>query len=398
MAADPRQKLNIADTNCALLGSELERKVKEAAAQGEPAWKGKGEAPGLDVWRVEKFQIVPWPQQQYGEFYDGDSYIVLHTTKSASGGDALRWDIYFWLGSYTTQDEAGTAAYKTVELDDVFHGAAVQHREVQGQESTAFLKLFGGKITILNGGIESGFKHVEAGSAGRHKNMPRMYHVAGPTMRTVRVTQLPSLDRKWLAEEDSFIVDDGDRTVYFFQGKACSPGEASNAALHANGMADAKDNGSKCVRVTSDDAPDAFWTALGGKGPVADKVDPSLGLGPQTDVKAIEKVDSMLLQIVGDDPTAECTTSVVAAGDDALKGAKLAEDSCYALIVPKTAKATCWIGGKAPAEKRRAAMGVVHKWLLSDATLGGCGAGFALGKVVQGREASDFTSLVPCAA
>lgn len=54
-----------------------------------------------------------WTQ---GMFYSGDSYIVLNTYKK-KGGDALQWDVHFWLGKYTTQDEAGTAAYKTVELD-----------------------------------------------------------------------------------------------------------------------------------------------------------------------------------------------------------------------------------------------------------------------------------------
>ena len=56
-----------------------------------------------------------------GSFYNGDSYIVLHTYKKKDS-DKLHWDVHFWLGQNTTQDEAGTAAYKTVELDDLLGG------------------------------------------------------------------------------------------------------------------------------------------------------------------------------------------------------------------------------------------------------------------------------------
>jgi hypothetical protein len=71
-------------------------------------------------------------KDEYGNFCTGDSYILLRTYKkkkpeAAQGeADALAWDIHFWLGDTTTQDEAGTAAYKTVELDDILGGAAVQ--------------------------------------------------------------------------------------------------------------------------------------------------------------------------------------------------------------------------------------------------------------------------------
>ena len=41
-----------------------------------------------------------------------------------------------------SQDEAGVAAYKTVELDESLGGAPVQHREVQNHESKLFISHF----------------------------------------------------------------------------------------------------------------------------------------------------------------------------------------------------------------------------------------------------------------
>ena len=57
---------------------------------------------------------------QKGEFYMGDSYIILNTYKNEDE-DELKYDLHFWIGKYSTQDEYGTAAYKTVELDTFHH-------------------------------------------------------------------------------------------------------------------------------------------------------------------------------------------------------------------------------------------------------------------------------------
>ena len=111
---------------------------------------------GLTVWRIEKFLVKAWDRSKYGKFFDGDSYIILNTynkaTHSGKGKGAVAWDIHFWIGSESTQDEYGTAAYKTVELDDFLEGKATQYRETEGNESRAFKKLFK-SITIMPGGI-----------------------------------------------------------------------------------------------------------------------------------------------------------------------------------------------------------------------------------------------------
>lgn len=46
------------------------------------------------------------------------------------------------LGNECSQDESGAAAIFTVQLDDYLNGRAVQHREVQGFESSTFQGYF----------------------------------------------------------------------------------------------------------------------------------------------------------------------------------------------------------------------------------------------------------------
>ena len=90
-------------------------------------------------------QVTHWDKEQYGEFFNGDSYIVLNTHKNKDS-DELLHDVHFWIGKYSTQDAYGTAAYKTVELDTFLDDKPVQHREVQGHESSKFKSYFSSKL------------------------------------------------------------------------------------------------------------------------------------------------------------------------------------------------------------------------------------------------------------
>lgn len=57
-------------------------------------------------------------------------------------GSNLSYDIHYWLGKDSSQDEQGAAAIYTTQMDDFLKGRAVQHREVQGNESEAFRGYF----------------------------------------------------------------------------------------------------------------------------------------------------------------------------------------------------------------------------------------------------------------
>ena len=73
------KKYDWKDSNLALFGSDTEKRVKKESAESEPAWKGAGAEVGLQIWRIVKFKVQKWPKEDYGQFFNGDSYIILNT-------------------------------------------------------------------------------------------------------------------------------------------------------------------------------------------------------------------------------------------------------------------------------------------------------------------------------
>ena len=119
--------LPIEETNLGGIGSEEDTALRQTVAKMDFKWEGAGSSPGVEIWRVENkryedgnpsFGIHLWPTKRHGKFHGGDSYIVLMTTKE-DDCERLQWDIFFWIGGESSQDEYGVAAYKANELDDL---------------------------------------------------------------------------------------------------------------------------------------------------------------------------------------------------------------------------------------------------------------------------------------
>jgi gelsolin len=321
----------------------LDKKVRVAAAQTEAAWQNAGREVGMQIWRIEKFQVKSWPKEQYGSFYSGDSYIVLNTYIKP-GGNALQWDVHFWLGKFTSQDEAGTAAYKTVELDDLLGGAPIQHREVQEYESDLFLGYFKNQIKIMDGGVDSGFKHVEP-----EKYVPRLMHVKGK--RKIRVSQVP-MEKASLNSGDVFILDCG-LQVYQWNGGKAGPAEKSKGAQVCRAIGDERKGKAVITVFEEGDRDDAaFWQHLGGKGPIKSAEEGG------NDLEA-EKGDEKRLFQLSD---ASGSMQFKEVGRGATVKRRLL-DSNDVFILDTGAEVFAWIGKGASADEKKKALGFAQTYL-----------------------------------
>ncbi|XP_045164503.1 gelsolin-like protein 2 [Mercenaria mercenaria] len=213
------KKYDWKDSNLALFGSDTEKNVKKESAATEPAWKKAGQAEGVQIWRIVNFKVTEWPKEDYGKFYNGDSYIILNTYKEP-GEEELQYDVHFWIGAQSTQDEYGTAAYKTVELDTLLDDKPVQHREVQGFESDMFKSYFK-TITIMKGGADSGFRKVKP-----EEYTPRLLHFSG-TRKHVEVREV-ARNKDLLKSDDVFILDLG-LQIYQWNGSGSNKDERMKA-------------------------------------------------------------------------------------------------------------------------------------------------------------------------
>nr|DAD42434.1 TPA_asm: hypothetical protein HUJ06_000664 [Nelumbo nucifera] len=331
----------------------------------DPAFHGVGHKVGTEIWRIENFQPVPLPKTEYGKFYMGDSYIILQTT-AGKGGSHL-YDIHFWIGKDTSQDEAGTAAIKTVELDTALGGRAIQHRELQGYESDKFLSYFKPCIIPLEGGVASGFKKPE-----EETFETRLYVCRGK--RVVKLKQVP-FARSSLNHDDVFILDTENK-IYQFNGANSNIQERAKALEVIQYFKDTYHEG-KCDVAIIDDgklvaesASGEFWVIFGGFAPIGRKA-------ATEDDAILETTPGKLYSI---------TNGQVTPVDGALSKSMLENNQCY--LLDCGAEVFVWVGRATQMEERKAANQAAEEFISSQNRP----KSTHITRVVQGYETHFFKS------
>jgi len=335
------------DSNVALFGSDTDKQVKKESAETEQAWAGSGESVGVKIWRINKFQVEEWPKESYGEFYTGDSYIIMNTFKEGDS-DELNHDIHFWIGKHSTQDEYGTAAYKTVELDTFHDDKPIQHREVQGYESELFKSYFD-NITFLKGGADSGFRRVLPKTY-----TPRLIKVSRQAKkgrgRTVKITCCEvDFSRANITDEDVFVIDLGNNIIRY-DGENSSHDERFSSMQYVNDIMGSR--GGRCKMEIIDDTADL------------DEIAGKIGLvdnGKSDDeINQVYEVERKLYKVCDADGSLDMEE--VSSGSSVSLD-QLTPDAVY--LVNTGNHCFAWIGDEASIEERRNALAYANNYVNS---------------------------------
>ncbi|OWK63235.1 Villin-1 [Lonchura striata] len=202
--------------------------------------------PGIQIWRIENMEMVPVPTKSYGNFYEGDCYVLLSTRKSGSN---FSYDIHYWLGKESSQDEQGAAAIYTTQMDDHLGSVAVQHREAQGHESDTFRAYFKQGLIYKKGGVASGMKHVETNTY----NVQRLLHVKGK--KNVVAGEV-EMSWKSFNRGDVFLLDLG-QLIIQWNGPESNRNERLRAMTLAKDIRDRERGGRAKVGVVDGEDEDA---------------------------------------------------------------------------------------------------------------------------------------------
>jgi len=207
-----------------------------------------------------------------------------------------------------------------------------------------FLSYFHNQIHLLDGGVDSGFKHVKP-----EEYKPRLLHLKGK--KKVRVSQV-ELSRESLNSGDVFILDNGLK-VYQWNGKESGPMEKNKGATLCRAIDDERKGLPQVIVLEEKDNNGDFWALLGGNGAIKTAAE---GGGDEEENKA--HPDKKLFRL--SDSTGSLTFTEVASGKTVTK-AKL--DSSDVFVLDTGAEVFAWIGAKSSAGEKKAALQYAQNYL-----------------------------------
>ena len=230
---------------------EIEQNLRKESAQKEEAWKNCGKTEGLEIWRIENLKVVPWQKEEYGTFFSGDSYIILHTKND---GDHFDYTTHVWLGNDTSKDEAGIASFKILELDDFLNKQTTMICEKEGNESDTFLSYFK-TFTIMKGGIDSEYKYASLKGA----YVPKLFkvHGRGNCVHSHEV----DFTMKSMNPNDVFVLDAGLK-IYNWRGKNSTGFEKFQGTTLVNKLWEERNKKPELITIEQGDHVPEFFEYL----------------------------------------------------------------------------------------------------------------------------------------
>lgn len=217
------------------------------------------------------------------------------------------------------------------------------------EESQLFMSYFKSGIFYLEGGIESGFKHVEPKTYEK-----QLYIIKGKRYPRVWTNELNASS---LNEGDVFILDLGMK-LYFWAGKDCNVNEKVKAMEVLFNIKNGERGGHPLHYYPKEDekADLEFWAELGGK---PDQINPAIpDDGVQEGAGGDAETKYSLFRVSNASGTLELTETI----ERPLKKEHLDTNDCFILEMPS--KIYVWIGKHANFEEKKNTMQMAKDFIL----------------------------------
>uniref|UniRef100_A0A8C5HXF9 Advillin-like n=1 Tax=Gouania willdenowi TaxID=441366 RepID=A0A8C5HXF9_GOUWI len=299
--------------------------------------------PGIIIWRVEKMELVQVAEKYYGNFFEGDCYILLCVSNHTVGSMST-YNIHYWIGSQSSQDEQGAAAVYTIQLDEFLGSSPVQHREVQCHESETFKGYFRQGIIYKKGGVATGMKHTETNTY----DVQRLLHVKGK--KRVIATEV-TMSWESFNIGDVFLLDNG-KTIVQWNGPKCNKQERLKGTLLAKDIRDRERGGRAEVKIVEGDTESSSPQSMEILHSILGERTVKLTDGPPDEAADQEQMGKLTLYHVSD---AEGQMKVTEVATRPLVQDLLHREDCY-ILDQGGVKIFIWKGKNANKAERQGAM------------------------------------------